>query len=164
MIIVERENERHRAAFLASDLRSVTLYRTFHPAHAYAQYLSSVRCLSNRRLISRFRSGCHGLHVDTGRFAKDGHRLQKENRVCHVGHSAAVEDQQHFLLGCPAYSHLHAEHAELFQAFPCTVASVMHTSNTKRYPSRLPKPSGVCGVPGCALHSQCLRVFRREPA
>ena len=51
--IVEREKARHRAAFLASDLHTVTLYRTFHPAHAYAQYLTSVRCGSIRRLISR---------------------------------------------------------------------------------------------------------------
>ena len=127
--IVEREKERLKATFLASDLKSVALYRTFHPAHAYAQYLSIVRCLSNRRLISRFRSGCHGLHVDTGRFAKNGHRVEKEDRVCHVCHSTAIEDEQHFLLDCPAYSHLRAEHAELFQASPCTVASVINTSN-----------------------------------
>ena len=124
--IVEREKERHRAAYLASDLSSVTQHRTFHPAHAYAQYLSSVRCLSNKRLISRFRSGCHGLHVDTGRFAKGGHRVEREDRVCLVCHSTVVEDEQHFLLDCPVYSLLQAQHAELFQDKPCTVACDQH--------------------------------------
>ena len=127
--IVEREKERQRAAYLASDLSSVTQHRTFHPAHAYAQYLSSVRCLSNKRLISRFRSGCHGLHVDTGRCDKAGPGVEREDRVCLVCQSTAVEDEQHFLLDCPAYSHLRAQHAELFQDKPCTVASVINTSN-----------------------------------
>ena len=77
----------------------------------------------------QIRGGCHGLHVDTRRVAKDGHRFEKEDRFCQVCHSTVVEDKQHFLLGCPAYSHLRAEHAELFQATPCTVASVINNSN-----------------------------------
>ena len=62
--IVERKKERHRAAFLASDLRSVTSYKSFHPAHAYAQYLSSVRCLVTKYSVcNKFRTVELGIWV-----------------------------------------------------------------------------------------------------
>ena len=44
------------------------LYRTLQPEYKYADCLSAVKCYSNRRLLSRFRSGCHGLRVDTRRW------------------------------------------------------------------------------------------------
>ena len=31
-------------------------------------YLSAIKRFDSRRLVSRFRCGCHGLHVDTGNF------------------------------------------------------------------------------------------------
>ena len=127
--IVDREKARHRAAVCASELSSVTVHRTLHPEYEYAQYLSQVRCLSNRRLISRFRSGCHGLHVDTGRFTKGGQKVEREQRVCQVCLSTAVEDEQHFLFDCPAYAHLRISHAELFHNNHCTVASFVNSSN-----------------------------------
>jgi len=43
------------------------------PEYKSAEYLSVVKCASNRRLISRFRTGCHGLRVDTGRWADSVH-------------------------------------------------------------------------------------------
>ena len=39
------------------------LYRTNQYMHKPAEYLSIVKCASNRRLTSRFRTGCHGLRV-----------------------------------------------------------------------------------------------------
>ena len=36
------------------------LSRTLHPKYKYADYLSAVKYYSNGRLLSRFRSGCHG--------------------------------------------------------------------------------------------------------
>ena len=42
---------------------NLLLYRTLQPEYQYAHYLSEVKCFSNRRLLSRFRSGCHGLRV-----------------------------------------------------------------------------------------------------
>ena len=37
---------------------SLLLYRTLQPEYKYAHYLSKVKCFSNGRLLSRFRSGC----------------------------------------------------------------------------------------------------------
>ncbi len=89
-----------------------------------AEYLSVVKCASNRRLISRFRTGCHGLWVDTGRWA-DGVHLGRTDRVCLVCRSLdCVEDEQHFVFDCPAYSHIRSQHLDLLQHC-CTIADFM---------------------------------------
>jgi len=79
--------------------------------------LSSV--FPNRRMLSRFRCGCHGLHVDTGRWIGS----ERKGRLCQVCHSLQdVEDEQHFIFDCPAYSHIRNKHANLFQqTCTCTV-------------------------------------------
>ena len=85
-----------------------------------AHYLSEVKCFSNRRLLSRFRSGCHGLRFDTGRWENNVH-LDRKDRLCLACSSAQdVEDEHHFLFDCPAYSSIRASHANLFQC-ACSV-------------------------------------------
>jgi len=62
--------------------------------------------------LSRFRCGCHGSHVDTGRWVD----TERKDRLCQVCHSLqGVKDEQHFILDCPAYSHIRNKHANLFQ-------------------------------------------------
>ena len=76
------------------------MYRILQPGHRYAEYLSSVRFSSNSNLPSSFRCGCHGLLVHTGRRVV----TKQEDRLCQVCHSPEdVEDEQHFLVSCPAY-------------------------------------------------------------
>ena len=76
------------------------LYRTMQPEYKSAEYLSVVKCASNRRLISRFETGCHGLRVDTGRWA-DGVHLDRTDRLCLVCKSLdCVEEEQHFVFDC----------------------------------------------------------------
>ena len=77
---------------------SLLFYKTLQPEYKYADYLSAVKCYSNRRLtlLSRFRSGCHGLRVDTGRC---GNNVHKKDRLCLVCKSSQhVEDEHHFLI------------------------------------------------------------------
>ena len=79
---------------------------------------------SNRRLISRFRTGCHGLRVDTGRWA-DGVHLDRTDRLCLVCKSLdCVEDAQHVVFDCPGYSHIRSQHLDLLQHC-CTIADFM---------------------------------------
>ena len=83
------------------------LYRTVQLEYKLAEYLSVVKYASNRRLNSRFepRTGCHGLRVDTGCWA-DGVHLDRTDRLCLVCKPLnCVEDEQHFVLDCPVYSH-----------------------------------------------------------
>ena len=52
--------------------RSVGRYRQMlqsqHQDYVLAPYLSALKNFISHRLVSRFRCGCHGLHVDTGQF------------------------------------------------------------------------------------------------
>ena len=111
--IIDRAKLQHVEQFSSnSTSSSIIVYRTLQPEFRYAEYLSSVRCFSNRRLLSRFRCGCYGLHVDTGRWVD----TKREDRLCQVCHSSRdVEDEQHFLFSCPAYSDVRQKHASLFQ-------------------------------------------------
>ena len=94
---------------------SLRLYVTLHEEYSHAAYLSAMKCWSNRRLLSRFRSGCHGLHVDTGLWEGNVH-LDRGDRLCLVCNSSqAVEDEQQFLFDCPAYAPLKVRSADLFQ-------------------------------------------------
>ena len=64
--IIERQKEAYLSAFINNEaLSTLVLYRSLQPEYRYAHYLSVVQSFPNRRLISRFRCGCHGLHVDT---------------------------------------------------------------------------------------------------
>ncbi len=90
--IVEREKARWVEDFFFDTKHSSwqlyrTVYKADHPEYQYSDYLSTVRCYPHRRLISRFRCGCHGLHVDTGRFGKHSEHRSREDRVCLVSGS-----------------------------------------------------------------------------
>ena len=98
------DREKHWVTFrYLHNHSSLLLYRTLQPVseYQYACYPSEVKCSSNRRLMSRFRSGCNGLRVNTGQW----------------------EDSVHleFLFDCPAYSFIRASHASLLQC-ACSVS------------------------------------------
>ena len=98
-------------------LVTLCAYRTLQPEYKYADYLSVVVCVANRILLTRFRCGCHGLHVDTGRWVG----LDRKDRLCQVCNSVQdVEDEHHFLFDCPAYSHIRLQHMHVFERV-CTV-------------------------------------------
>ncbi len=109
------------------------LYRTMQPEYKYAEYLSVVKCVSNRRLIRWFRTGWHGLCVDTGRQAcTDGVHLDRTDRLCLVCKSLdCVENEQHFVQICPAYSHIRSQHLDLLQHC-CTIADFTFWCEPKR--------------------------------
>ena len=70
------------------------------------------RVSQKESLLSRFRCGCHGLHVDIGRWVD----TKREDRLCQICHSSRdVEDEQHFLFSCAAYSDVRQKYANLFQ-------------------------------------------------
>ena len=50
------------------DHSSVLRYHLLQPEYVLAPYRSEIKSFKNRKLVSRFRYGCHGLHVDTGNF------------------------------------------------------------------------------------------------
>lgn len=129
--IVNGLKEGCQSALYADDEHSsLALYKNLQPEYKYAQYLSSVQSFHNRKLISRFRCGCHGLHVDTGRFGQGAQKLAREDRVCQLSCSTSVEDEHHFLFDCPAYMHIRDKHAPLFQAATPSVALFVNNSDS----------------------------------
>ena len=120
--VLDKEKHLVTFKFFHDDCHSsLLLYRTLQPEYQYAHYLSKVKCFSNRRLLSRFRSGCHGLRVDTGRWENNVHL----DRLCLVCSSAQdVEDEHLFWFDCPAYSSIRASYATLFQC-ACSVSGFL---------------------------------------
>ena len=80
--------EAHQSVLLASDGSTVKYRNSLQLGYKCAACLFSAQGLDSRRLISRFRCGCHGLHVDSGCLAAV--KLNMEDRlhqVCHSGFS-----------------------------------------------------------------------------
>ena len=111
-IIEKRAKHQHAFEYFTEKEHStLPFYRTLQPLYIYADYLSAVKCVSNRRLVSRFKTGCHCLQVDTYRWAKD----VDVSRGCLVCRLDVWRSEQHFVFDCPAYSHIRAKHVGLFQ-------------------------------------------------
>ena len=123
-------------SFWQGQLSSLTLYNPLQPECELVftrvctvfifRHLLRER-ISSRRLSSRFRCGCHGLHVDTGRLGSQ--KLPREDRVCHACQSSSVEDEHHFLFDCPVYAHTRDTFATLFQGCSHTVAFFIYNNN-----------------------------------
>ena len=104
--VIDNSRTQYEQTWYQVSLSSVVRCKQLHQDYVLAPYLSTAKHLGNHRLISRFRCGCHGLHVDTGRFLRVGQRVPREQRFCLVCGSHTAEDEHHFLFDCPAYCHI----------------------------------------------------------
>jgi hypothetical protein len=81
------------------------------------RYLVDVRNFHARRMLSRFRLGVTELEINMGTRAK----VARAERFCPVcaklGHPPVVEDESHFALVCPAYSHIRSRY-RMFESQP----------------------------------------------
>ena len=122
--IIERAKHQHAFEYFTdTKLSTLSFYRALQLMYRYADYLSAIKCASNRRLVSRFRTGCRGLQVDTDRWANN----VITSRCCLVCKSlGCVEGEQRFIFDCPAYSYITAKHVPLnLFLHCCTVADFM---------------------------------------
>lgn len=98
------------------ELTSVLRYREMQPEYEQASLLSRVKTFRSRRLTACFRCGCHGLHVDVGRYkAQKVRREERHSLMCNHG---VVEDEHHFLFDCPAYDPIRARFDAIFWPVP----------------------------------------------
>jgi hypothetical protein len=84
--------------------------RTYLRANSTAQYgakpyLSAVANVQLRSSLARFRCANHKLAIEVGRHAKPV-KVPIELRQCRLCSLGAIEDEDHFLLVCPAYQHV----------------------------------------------------------
>jgi len=94
---------------------------SLQPEYVLAPYLSAVKGFKSRKLISRFRCGCHGLHVDTGRLLPLTQQVPREQRHCVFCASGLAEDEHHFVFDCPALCHQEQIHEHILGPSPYTV-------------------------------------------
>ena len=79
-----------------SKLESYTTYKT---RFFTEPYISQVRNKSERINLSKLRTSCHKLLIETGRYDK----TDKLNRICVHCNLKEIENEQHFLLSCTKY-------------------------------------------------------------
>ena len=124
--VIDDAKALYRQAFHQAD-HSVGRYRQMlqvqHQDYELAPYLSTVKNFKNRRVFSRFRCGCHGLHVDTGKFKPIGQKVDREQRFCLVCASDTTEDEHHFVFDCPAYCSIRDRYTAIFWGPAPTLSS-----------------------------------------
>ena len=59
----------------------------------------NIKNSKNRKVISEFRLSAHKLEIESGRY-EHKNREERKCKCCNLG---AIEDEQHFILDCPAY-------------------------------------------------------------
>ncbi len=70
--------------------------------YGYKEYLSRVDNAQLRRSLARFLCANHTLQIELGRQAKPV-KVPVQQRYCKLCNLGAIEDEDHFLLVCPAY-------------------------------------------------------------
>jgi len=69
---------------------------------------------AGKKMQSRFRCGCHGLHVDTGRLLPLTQQVPREQRHCVFCVSGSAEDEHQFVFDCPAYCAIRNRFTNIF--------------------------------------------------
>ncbi len=106
-----------------NSLSSVARYQPLQPEYVLAPYLSAVKGFKSRKLISRFRCGCYGLHVDTGRLLPLAQQVPRQQRHCIFCASGSAEDEHHFVFDCPAYCAIRNKFTNIFWGPAPTLSS-----------------------------------------
>lgn len=75
-------------------------YNKFKVAFGREPYLDIVVSKKLRSSLARLRTSSHKLHIETGRYLKK----ELHQRVCEMCNAGEVEDEQHFLTTCTAFS------------------------------------------------------------
>jgi hypothetical protein len=70
--------------------------------YGYKEYLSRVNNAHLRRSLACFRCANHKLQIELGRQVKPT-KVPVQQRYCKLCNLAAIEDEDHFFLVCPAY-------------------------------------------------------------
>jgi len=100
---VHREEEIAWQAAVAAKPKLRT-YKTFKTKLELEKYLLSEHNKPARYLLTRIRSGTNQLRIETGRWKRP---MEKEaERICNFCADDAIENEQHFILSCPAYGDL----------------------------------------------------------
>jgi hypothetical protein len=79
-------------------------------------YLSTLPSVKKKINIAKIRTNSHELHTEIGRWSIP--KTPWDERACHLCDTKKVEDENNFLLDCPAYTHIR-----------CHFQNICHTTN-----------------------------------
>ena len=71
------------------------------------KYLSVLTSSKKKINIAKIRTNSHELHSETGRWAVP--KTPWVERICHLCENRNIEYENHFLLECPAYTHIRSQ-------------------------------------------------------
>ena len=77
------------------------------------KYLLRIANVKHRQSLSRLRLSSHSLNIETGRHKN----IPRENRTCPLC-KVNIEDETHFLLGCPSYDNIKTKYPSLYANLP----------------------------------------------
>jgi hypothetical protein len=75
-------------------------------------YLSVLPSVKKKISIAKIRTNSHELHSETGCWSIP--KTPWDERVCHLCDTKKVEDEKHFLLDCPAYTHIRSHFQNIY--------------------------------------------------
>ena len=93
----------HQSAFeeIRNPNSKMFTYSKFKTTIGREKYLSTVKKEKHRIAMTKIRLSNHKLAIETGRHNK----IDRENRICPLC-TNGVENEEHFMMKCPAYSEL----------------------------------------------------------
>jgi hypothetical protein len=85
--------------------RKLSYYKdVINPNLEDQNYLSVFPSVKKKRSIGKIRINSHELHSENGHWSIP--KTLWDERVCHFCDTKKVEDENHFLLDCPTYTHI----------------------------------------------------------
>ena len=114
-------------------------YKLFKLDFRLENYLSCITNRSHQIALSKFRVSSHNLRIETGRYEKNP-KLEPHERICIYCSLNCVEDEIHFLLGCPLYSN---ERSKLFDICKDRFDHFENLSNERKFINIMSSKDGV---------------------
>jgi exonuclease III len=90
-------NPTHTPTISNNKLRT---YQKFKTSLTQEPYLNILRNRTTRKKLAQLRTSSHKLHIETGRYNK----TDLANRTCMICCKNDIEDEEHFLIHCQAYT------------------------------------------------------------
>jgi hypothetical protein len=85
--------------------RKLRYYKyVINPNLEYQNYLFVFPSVKKKISIVKIRINSHELHSETGHWSIP--KMPRDERVCHLCDTKKIKDEKHFLLDCPAYTHI----------------------------------------------------------
>jgi hypothetical protein len=100
-----------------------------------AAHLAAAAVPSSHQRVSltRLRTSCHALRVETDRYLPVSVKPARHQRTCRLCNSQLVEDEEYMIFHCPLYSHHRLRFADLFTPTTCTsLSSFLNQQNQSR--------------------------------